>query len=575
VSHELVARLREVQRQLCAPGAPFEVAEAAVFGERVRMFVNAPASLREAVAPARRFGSREFVVYRDERWSFARFFEHVDALAAQLIGRYGIVKGDRIAIAMRNRPEWLTAAVAALSAGATLVPLNSWGRREELLHGLSDSAPKLIFCDEPRLRHVGADLAPLGIQAVVTDAPAAVAGMPVVSYAELVAAGAGALPPAVGLAPEDDALILYTSGTTSLAKGVLSTHRAICQALTSFEFAGAVAGMTSPEIVQAIMAQGCAPTMLTAVPLFHVSGLHAHFLHSLRSGRRMVMMYRWDVEEALRLIERERVTAVAASTAMIAQLLSAPSFASTDTRSLTAVGLGGAAVTRRVIDLIGEKRPTPMAGIGYGLTETNGVGTVSSGATFLYKPTSSGIRLPIMDVRIVGPDGAVLGEGETGEICLRGAALMQSYWRDAEATSRVLRDGWFSTGDVGYLDDEGFLFVVDRIKDIVNRGGEKISTAEVESCVSRLPQVAEVAGVALPDAALGEVLALAVRLHPGTVLTAERVCAHVSEHLAAFKVPACVAFFDEDLPRNASGKLLRREISGQVARQVGRADRPG
>jgi len=567
VSHELVARLYEVQRQLCAPGAPFEVVEERVFGEPTRLFLRAPANLREAVAPARGFGDREFLVYRDERWSFRRFFEHVDALAAQLVGRYGIVKGDRVAIAMRNRPEWLTAAIAALSAGATLVPLNSWGRREELLHGLTDSAPRVIFCDEPRLAHVGGDLAALDIRAVVADAPAADGGARIARYADLVAAGAGALPPAVALAPDDDALILYTSGTTSLAKGVLSTHRAICQALTSFEYAGAVAGMTSPESVKAIMALGHAPTMLTAVPLFHVSGLHAHFLHSLRSGRRMVMMFRWDVDEALRLIERERVTAIAASTAMIAQLLSAPAFAATDTRSLTAVGLGGAAVTRRVIDLIEEKRPAAMAGIGYGLTETNGVGTVSSGATFRYKPTSSGVRLPIMDVRITGEDGGALAAGETGEICLRGAALMRSYWRDAEATSRVLQDGWFATGDVGYVDDEGFLFVVDRIKDIVNRGGEKISTAEVESCVSRLPQVAEVAGVALPDADLGEVLALAVRLQPGAALTAEQVRGHVGEHLAAFKVPAHVAFLDDDLPRNASGKLLRRELSLRLAQE--------
>ena len=239
MSHELAARLQEVERRLCAPGAPFEVAEQQVLGERMRLFVKAPADLREAVAPARGFGDREFLVYRDKRWSFRRFFEHADALAAQLVGRYGIVKGDRIAIAMRNRPEWLTAAIAALSAGATLVPLNSWGRREELLYGLTDSAPKLIFCDEPRLAHVAADLASLDIQAVVTDAPAAGGGARIVPYADLVAMGAGSPPPGVALAPDDDALILYTSGTTSLAKGVLSTHRAICQALASFEYADA------------------------------------------------------------------------------------------------------------------------------------------------------------------------------------------------------------------------------------------------------------------------------------------------------------------------------------------------
>ncbi|MBK6678458.1 MAG: acyl--CoA ligase [Rhodocyclaceae bacterium] len=562
----LAAQIEQSQRQLCAPGAPFEVTEANIAGRVVPVFRNSPVDVREAMAPARGHGEREFLVYLDQRWSYRKFFEQVDALTGQLATRYGIGRGDRVAIAMRNRPEWLAAFVAVISAGATVVPLNSWGQREELLHGLTDSAPKLCFCDEPRFAHVANDLASLGIRAIVTDTPTAADAAWVARYDDLVAAGAGAPVPAVTLAPDDDAIILYTSGTTSQAKGVVSSHRAICQALTSFDFGGALAGMTSPESVKLIMSLGFAPTVLTAVPLFHVSGLLAHFLYSLRTGRRMVMMYKWDVAEALRLIERERITAIAASTAMIAQLLGSPAFASTDTRSLTAIGLGGSGVTRRVVDLIEATRPNAMPGIGYGLTESNGIGTISAGAIFRHKPTSSGVRVPIMEIRTIDAEGRPLPQGATGEICLKGVAVMSGYWRDAGATARVLDDGWFATGDVGYIDDEGFLFVVDRIKDIVNRGGEKISTAEVESCVSRLPQVAEVAGFALPDADLGEVLALAVRLHPGASLGEDAIRAHVGEHLAAFKVPARILFFDSELPRNPSGKLLRRVLREQAAR---------
>jgi long-chain acyl-CoA synthetase len=374
----------------------------------------------------------------------------------------------------------------------------------------------------------------------------------------------------VAIDPDATALILYTSGTTSLAKGVMSSHRAICQALISFEYGGAVAGMTSPEAVKEIMSLGYAPAVLTAVPLFHVSGLHAHFLYSLRSGRRMVMMYKWDVEEAVRLIAAERVTAFAGSTAMVAQLLSAPSFSQADTRSLTAVGLGGSGVNKRVLDLIDATRPKGMAGIGYGLTETNGVGTICAGRIFNYKPTSSGIPLPITEICTIGADGEPLPRGDTGEICVRGVTVMSGYWNDPEASARVLKDGWFATGDVGYVDDEGFLFVVDRIKDIVNRGGEKIAMAEVEFCVSRLPEVVEVAAYALPDADLGEVLGLAVRLREGCSLTADNIRTHVAEHLAAYKVPAQIAFLDGDMPRNPSGKLLRAALREQVAAGLGR-----
>ena len=265
MSAELLAQIDTAWRQLTASGAPFELEEQLIDGRRLRVFKNAAKNLIELLAPARKFGEREFVVLQQQRWSFARLFAEADALASQLAGRFGVVKGDRVAIAMRNRPEWMAAFLAASSLGAIVAPLNSWGRREELLHGLNNSAPKVYVCDPQRFEPVAGELAALGISAVVTDTGAGESGA--ASYEELVAAGAGQEVPAVHLAPDDPALILYTSGTTSRAKGALSSQRAVCQALANFDFQGALAGMTSPDVIQAMMASGYAPTTLMAVPL--------------------------------------------------------------------------------------------------------------------------------------------------------------------------------------------------------------------------------------------------------------------------------------------------------------------
>lgn len=568
MSSEMLTRVSTALKQLTSPGAPFEVVEQEIDGRHLKVFKNTPPNLVEMMAPGRSFGEREFVVQRDQRWSFARIFREADAFAAQLAQRFGVVKGDRVAIAMRNRPEWMAACVAAFSLGAIVAPLNSWGRREELRHGLSDSAPKVFICDAQRFELVAGDLANMGIGVVVTEAPTQEGGPVWVAYQEMVEAGAGQPVPPVTLAPEDPALILYTSGTTSRAKGALSTHRAICQALSNFDFQGAVAGMTSPEVVKAMMVAGYPPTTLMAVPLFHVSGLHFQFLSSLRTGRRLVMTWKWDPEEALRLIAAERCTGFNGSPAMVLQLLSSPSYASTDTSSLAAFGLGGSAVAPRVIDLIASAKPRSMSGTGYGLTETNGLGTSSSGDAYLYKPRSSGQLSPIIEIATVDPAGKFLPRGQAGEIWLRGATVMSGYWRNPEATIAVMHDGWFASGDVGYMDEEGFLFIVDRIKDIVNRAGEKIATVEVEACLLDHPAVGEAAAFGLPDEVLGEMLVVVVRLRPGAKATEAQLIEHVKQRLAAFKVPAHILIAANELPRSPSGKLLKTQLRTTVAEQL-------
>ena len=559
-------QLQAVRAQITAPGAPFELADIEVAGQTCRIFKNAPANLAELIEHARDFGDKAFLVYQGERWTFKHFFEHVDALSSQLRNHYAIGKGDHVAIAMRNRPEWMAAYAAIILSGGVAVPLNSWGLRDELLYGLQDSQPKLLFCDAARLAHVAGDLAGIDVRAIVTDELETPLLPGVSRYIDVITGTATPLP-AVQIASDDPAMIMYTSGTSSHAKGVMSSHRAMCQAILNLEYFGTLFAMTSPERIGAMMAAGFELPTLMAVPLFHSSGLHAQFLSALRTGRRIVVMYKWDIGQVLDTIATERVTQLSASPAMMLQLFTDPRFDATDTRSLSWIGFGGAGIPGKLIEQVSTKKPLAMAGIGYGLTETNGPATACTGATFDYKPHSNGPQSPIFDIRIVDENDLVLPSGQPGEICMRSVTNMIGYWRKEAATREVLNDGWFRSGDIGYLDDEGFLYVVDRIKDIVNRGGEKIASAEVESCLLLHPAIAEAAAFGVPDARYGEVLAVVVTLRAHQTIDTDGIRAHVAAHLAPFKVPAHVIIRHEDMPRNPAGKLLKRALREEFLTQ--------
>lgn len=549
-------------RQLIAPGSPFEVVSGE--GDGPRAFRNAQPDLWTALNAGRMHGEREFVVWEDERLTFAEFFAQVDRLAAQLRTRFGVQKGDRVAIAMRNQPAWLVAFVAAVASGAIAVPLNSWGQREELLHGLEDSGSRVLLCDAQRLAQLEGDLESHDLQAIAVGAPEQ--GARVHDYAALLAEESAALPP-VSFEADDPLLILYTSGTTSKPKGVLSTHGAVCQALAAFEFQGAFAAMSSPERIRALLDSGFAPTSLMAVPLFHVSGLHAQFLMALRSGRRLVLMYKWDAERALDLIERERCTQFSGSPAMMQQLLASPRFAGEASASLFGLGLGGAAATPGLLASLTEIKPNLIGGTGYGMTETNGLGAAIGGDQFVYKPATVGWPLPIVEVRIGdSPDEPQAADRE-GHIWLRTPTLMSGYWDQPAATAEALQDGWLATGDVGRVDAEGFLTITDRIKDLINRGGEKIAAAEVEACASGLDGVIEAAAFAVPDERMGETVALVARVHEGSTVDEVALHEHIAAHLAAFKVPEHLLVQHAELPRNASGKLLKRELREDFLRR--------
>ncbi len=557
------------QAQLTAPGSPFELVELDVDGQRLKAYRNAFATLPALIDSGRAHGDKTFMVYQQERWSFARFFAAADALAGRLHADLGIRAGDRVAIAMRNRPEWAVAFAAIASVGAVPVPLNSFGLRDELLASLRDAEPRLAILDADRWARVGADLAGLGIGAVRVDAPAEAPGGSrgeELDFAALCSPAGAPARPTPTLAGDDPALILFTSGASSQAKAVLSSQRAVCQALHNIEYIGAFAALTSPDLVAAMVRRGHAPTTLTAVPLFHVSGLHAQLLASLRGGRRLVFMHRWEPKRALELIREERITQFNGAPAMVMQLMAEPGFDDAEvTASLCGIGFGGAGLPQRLIDDVLERRPGAMAGTGFGMTESNGVGAGSSGALFSQWPRSSGLLSPIVELRAVDIDGSVLPPGQPGELQLRGVTMMQGYWRDPAASATALRDGWLRTGDIGYLDADGFLYVVDRIKDVINRSGEKIAAAEIESCLLQHPQVSEAAVFAQPDDATGEAVVAVVVVSPQATLDAAQIRSHVAERLAVYKVPRDVHLRREALPRNPAGKLLKSALKREYA----------
>jgi long-chain acyl-CoA synthetase len=542
--------------RLTCPGAPFELTEVMVGGRTMKAYRNAPRTLVEWIDAGRAHGAKEFIAYQGDRWSYDRFFAAADALAGRMQTELGLRPGDRVAIAMRNRPEWAVALVAAVLAGAIPTPLNSFGTGDELRAALGLVDPSLLFVDAERLQRLEPDLAGLRGRTVLADAEHA-AGSGVLSFASLAAPGGPTRTP-VTPAPEDPALLLFTSGASTRPKAVLSTQRAVAQSLFNIDFIGALSGMSSPKAVATLMARALAPATLTVVPLFHVSGLHAQLLTTLRAGRRLVLMHRWDPVQALRMIVEEKITQFNGAPSMVAQLLATAGFdPAGSARTLGGVGFGGAGLPQGLIERVLGLFPDSMSGIGFGLTETNGAVSAISGALFEAKPHSSGPPSPLAEVRIVGPDGAALTPGQAGEVWVRGVTVMREYWRQPEATAAALNDGWFRTGDIGYLDDDGFLFVVDRIKDVINRAGEKIAAAEVESCLSEHPAVREVAVIAAPDPETGEAMVAVVVPNPGVAVTPQELQSHVAARLAAYKVPSRVILREAPLPRNPAGKLVK------------------
>ena len=557
----------EAVEQLTGPGGRFELVEADVGGRPTKVFHNTPPSLRAFWDAVRlRPADDPYLVYEDDRWSWGRFAGAMDALGHTLVEHYGVRPGDRVGIAMRNFPEWVVAYAAVTSVGAIAVCFNAWWTTEELEYGLHDSGTSVLVADAERIERVAPLLASgsvpnLRVLAVRTD------DVPdgVDRWDEVVPERADL--PHAEIDPDDDAMILYTSGTTGHPKGVVSTHRAVLTAVMAYACRSIVVAMTRSEEEAAASSRASDPTsMILTVPLFHVTGLVPVLLGSTLGGHKLVMMRKWDPARALELIERERVTTFVGVPTMSWDLLECPDFATRDTSSLKSVGGGGAPAPPELVRRIDKSFSSGRPSIGYGMTETNAYGPQNLGDDYVARPTSTGRTVPVMEVAVLDPDGDPVPTGEQGEICFRGANLFRGYWNKPEATEDTFTaDGWMRTGDLGHLDDEGFVYVEDRAKDIVIRAGENIGTAEVEAVLYEHPAVYEAAVFGIPHERLGEELVAAVVIRAGGTVAPEELAEHVGEHLAGFKVPTRWEIRQGQLPRGATGKILKRQLRDEVA----------
>jgi long-chain acyl-CoA synthetase len=540
-----------------AEGSPFEIIEKEIDGERRKCFANLPVSLREAFDATRGNRDKTFLVYEDERWSFEEVMGRVDEFADALVHRYEIERGDRVAIAMRNYPEWIIAFAAITSVGGIAVCMNAWWKTDEMAYGLEDSGAKLLIADIERARIAAPSLERFGVKAMV------------VRHDEAVPAGcdrleevlrAGAAMPDVAVGAEDDATILYTSGTTGFPKGAVSTHYAVLSALRAFACRAMVGSMTQPAKEPNPFETCC----ILAVPLFHVTGLVPVMLSCFLNGIKLVVMYKWTPERALELVERERITRFVGVPTMTIDLLESPDFALRDTSSLASVGGGGAPAPPEMVSRVDRSFARARPGLGYGMTETNAYGPQNAGDDYVRKPRSSGRAVPILEVKCFDDEMNPLGPGEVGEICFRGPNLIRGYWKKPEATAETIVDGWLRSGDLGRIDDEGFVFVEDRAKDMVLRAGENIYCAEVEAILYEFEAVHEAAVFGMPHDRLGEEVACAILPKKGRTIDVDALTAHVAERLAKFKVPTIVDVVRDALPRNASGKIQKREIRDEL-----------
>lgn len=543
---------------LTAPGEAYELEEIELYGRPCRGFRNAPATLRDLYRDNR--SDLPFIVYEDERLSFEDVWQQACRIGHLLIDEYGIEKGDRVAISMRNYPEWIMAFSAVTSIGGVAVAMNAMWQPDEMAYGLQDSGAKVLFADQERLDRFAACPEPrpeLSVLAVRARQPLAEGVRDLDEALEGIAATDM---PSIDMRPEDDATIIYTSGSTGHPKGAVSCHRNLITALLSWELdaraAALLQGIEFPVPEQQ-------PVALLAVPLFHATGSHAVYLASYRAQRRIVSMYRWDVANAAELVARERVSSFVAPAAMTGDLVEYARGSNCDLSSLATVGGGGAPRAPEQVRGIDRTFPNATPNTGWGMTETNAIGTGIGGQDYLDRPESSGRCSAVLDLRVVDDSGKELPQGERGELQIRGTSVIRGYWNRPDANAEVFVDGWLRTGDVAYLDAEGYLFIVDRIKDLVIRGGENIGCGAVEAALLEHPAVVEASVYAVPDARLGEEVGATV--YARDRIDEAELRAFLEPRLARFEIPRYLHVSDEPLPRIASGKLFKRQLREEGA----------
>lgn len=539
--------------QLTGPGAPFEVINCSIEGLSLKAFSQAHSSLSDYLNSGRQHGDKLLLQYQESSWSFKEFYTAADRLSHWLVTEGNITAGTPVAIAMRNRPEWLIAFVAIINVGGIAVPLNSWGKSAELEQGLEDSHAALLICDAPRWKYV--QESKRIVSALIVDGDASGPQQP--DFHDVIRANwTGSItPPAIDT--QSPAILLFTSGTSGRPKGVMLSHFNCCQALMNLEFIGAATYMTNQDAMSTQLASTTPPKTLLAVPLFHISGLFSQFIVNLHHGRSLYIMYKWDADEALQLVRQEAITVLMGAPVMMMELLSKPEFTVGDAEQLTNISSGGAATPETLAALYATKTAAAFPGGGWGMTETLGTGAAFTGHFCSHRPMASGFPSPIMEFSFLDEDGKPTPPGVAGEINVRSSAAIQRYHT---GSCEDFYEGWLATGDVGYINEEGLLFICGRVKDMIIRGGENIYPSEIEACLTTLPLCLDAAVVGRPDPKWGEEVAAVVQVPPGTEANSQLVIEHCQQQLAAFKVPVQVIFTEKPLPRNALRKLLKNKI---------------
>jgi len=548
-------------------GSPFEISETVIRGVRTRIWKNAPPTLKEVFLRGLTYGDKTFLVYENDRATFIAFAKAALAIADELIEQ-GVRKGDRVAIAMRNLPEWPAAFFGVALTGAIATPLNAWWTGSELEYGLKDSGCNIAIVDAERYERIIERLPNLsGLKRIYVSRAAHQIADPVVRKLESITGAVNDwhhLPdrpiPNIALNPEDDAMIFYTSGTTGEPKGALGTHRNVCSTVIAATFSPARNYIRRGEMPPVLNPNAPQRVNLLAVPFFHTTGCHAALCPSLFNGTKLVLMHHWETELGMQLIERERVTNAGGVPTIAWQLVEHPARTKYDLSSLEAISYGGAPAASELVRRIKDVFPKSVPGTGWGMTETAATFTHHGAEDYENRPESCGPALPVCEMKVVDENGNQLPTGQVGELWAKGPNVLKGYWNKPEATAETFVDGWIKTGDMAKIDEEGFCFIVDRKKDMLIRGGENIYCIEVEDVLYQHPAVMDAALVSIPHKTLGEEPGAVIALKPGATVTEQEIRAFVSERLAAFKVPVKVAISLDMLPRNPNGKIIKSEL---------------
>ncbi|HEY2812041.1 MAG TPA: class I adenylate-forming enzyme family protein [Acidimicrobiales bacterium] len=555
----------EIKQQLTGPGGPFEVVTEQVRGRPMQVYKERMRALRQICEIAIGRGDDTFIVYGDRDVTFADFITS-SYTTSKGLDTFGVTHGDRVAVLSQNNPEWCLTFWGTVNLGAVLVGLNGWWTNDEIIYGLQDSGSKVLVADAKRFERIAGSLddCPDLEHVFLIDSDPSVFGddKRLHRFDELLADKTDTAPTAA-IDEDDYAVIFYTSGTTGRPKGAISTHRSMIANLQNTIY-GSVAGamLGSGAIPQG---DGGQTVALFTSPLFHVSGCHSTLVVGMIAGLKLVMIDgRFEPRKALELIQQHKISLWATVPTMVWRVCEDPDRHDYDTSSIVSVAFGGSPsadeLQRKVHETFPNVTTTTNA---YGLTESSSVATAISGKDAIDKPTSVGPPVPTMEIKIRDSAGTEVPAGQTGEVTMYGPLIMAGYWNKPEATAETVRDGWLYTGDIGRLDADGFLFITDRKKDMIIRGGENIYCVEIENRLVEHPAIADAAVIGVPHPQLGEEVKAVVQLEPGETLTEQEVRAWVAEALANFKVPAYVELRHDKLPRNASGKLLKNVLRGE------------